>query len=65
VANHVAFHLEAEMDNMDILLTGVSGADQSRGPKNSIPNNHIKAHNHLYSYTVLTYIKINTSFKKR
>jgi hypothetical protein len=34
------------------VLTGVS-----RGPKNSIPNNHMKAHNHLYSYSVLTYIK--------
>jgi hypothetical protein len=32
-------------------LTGVR-----RGPKNSIPNNHMKAHNHLYSYSVLTYI---------
>jgi hypothetical protein len=29
----------------------------SRGPKNSIPNNHMKAHNHLYNYSVLTYIK--------
>ena len=29
----------------------------SRGPKNSIPNNHMKAHNHFYSYIVLTYIK--------
>ena len=29
----------------------------SRGPKNSIPNNHMKAYNHLYSYSVLTYIK--------
>jgi hypothetical protein len=37
-------------------LTGVS-----RGPKNSIPKNHMKAHNHLYSYTVLIYI-INKSF---
>jgi hypothetical protein len=34
-------------------LTGAS-----RGP-NTIPNNHMKAHNHLYSYSVLTYIKIN------
>ena len=30
-----------------------------RGPKNSIANNHMKAHNHLYSYSVLTHIKIN------
>jgi hypothetical protein len=29
----------------------------SRGPKNPIPNNHMKAHNHLYSYSVLIYIK--------
>jgi hypothetical protein len=29
----------------------------SRGPKNSIPSNHMKAHKHLYSYSVLTYIK--------
>jgi hypothetical protein len=27
-----------------------------RGPENSIPNNHMKAHNHLYSYSVLIYI---------
>jgi hypothetical protein len=26
----------------------------SRGPKNSISNNHMKAHNYLYSYSVLT-----------
>jgi hypothetical protein len=24
---------------------------------NSIPNNHVKARNHLYSYSVLIYIK--------
>ena len=29
----------------------------SRGPKNSIYSNHMKAHNHLYNYSVLTYIK--------
>jgi hypothetical protein len=29
----------------------------SRGPKNSIPSNYMKVHNHLYSYSVLTYIK--------
>jgi hypothetical protein len=27
----------------------------SRSPKNSIPNNHMKAHNRLYSYSVLTF----------
>jgi hypothetical protein len=33
---------------------------------NTIPNNHMKAHNHLYSYSVLTYIKINKYiFKKK
>jgi hypothetical protein len=38
----------------------------SRGPKNSIPNNHMKAHNHLYSYSVLKYIKlINKSLEKK
>jgi hypothetical protein len=39
----------------------------SRGLKNSISNNHMKAHNHLYSYSVLTHIKINTKIftKKR
>ena len=31
----------------------------SRGPNNSIPNNHMKAHNHLYSYNALIYIEIN------
>jgi hypothetical protein len=42
---------------------GLMGA--SRGPKNSIPNNHMKAHNHLYSYSVLTYIKpINQSINQ-
>jgi hypothetical protein len=30
---------------------GLTGA--SRGPKNSIPNNQMKADNHLYSYSVL------------
>jgi hypothetical protein len=29
----------------------------SRGPKNSIPNHHMKVHNHLYGYTVVTSIK--------
>jgi hypothetical protein len=27
--------------------------------RNSIPNNHMKAHNYLYSYRELIYIKIN------
>jgi hypothetical protein len=32
----------------------------------SIPNNHMKAHNHLYSCSILIYIKINKiKFKKR
>jgi hypothetical protein len=42
---------------------GLTGA--RRGPKISIPNNHVKAHNHLYSYSVLIYIKKNTSFLKK
>jgi hypothetical protein len=33
--------------------------------QNSIPSNDMKAHNHLYSYSVLTYIKINKSFFKK
>jgi hypothetical protein len=33
----------------------------SRGPKNSIPNNHMKAHNYLSSYSVLIYIEISKS----
>lgn len=35
---------------------GLTRANKS--PKNSIPNNHTKAHNHLYSYGVLTYINL-------
>jgi hypothetical protein len=46
-------------------LIGESGADLSKPGwqewaevlKNSIPNNHMKTHNHLYSYSVLIYIK--------
>jgi hypothetical protein len=50
----------------NVFWTETSGADStewagltraSRGPKNSIPSNHMKAHNHLYSYTVLICIK--------
>jgi hypothetical protein len=31
---------------------------------NSIPSNHMKAHNHLYSYSVLIYIKSINKSKK-
>ena len=31
----------------------------------SIPSNHMMAHNHLYSYSVLIYIKYNLKKKKR
>jgi hypothetical protein len=31
---------------------GLTGAS-----RDAIPNNHMKAHNHLYSYSVFTYIK--------
>ena len=39
-------------------LTGASGA-RPKGAEvlNSIPSNHMMAHNHLYSYSVLKYIK--------
>jgi hypothetical protein len=30
----------------------------------SIPSNHMMAHNHLYNYNVLIYVKINKSFFK-
>ena len=40
-------------------LTGVS-----RGPKNSLPNNYMKAHNHLYSYCTSVH-KVNKSLKKK
>jgi hypothetical protein len=32
---------------------------------NSVPNKHMKAHNHLYSYSVLIYIIKNKYFLKR
>jgi hypothetical protein len=38
-------------------LTGASGADQrEHKSKIQIPNNHTKAHNHLYSYSAVIYI---------
>ena len=46
---------------------GLSEQDQTEQAVvlNSILNNHMKAHNHLYSYSVLIYIKqINKSLKK-
>jgi hypothetical protein len=36
-------------------MQGLTGA--SKGPKKSIPNNHMKAHNHMYNYSALMYIK--------
>jgi hypothetical protein len=43
---------------------GLTGT--SRGPKNSVSRNHMKGYNHLYSYSVLTYIKkINLKKIKR
>jgi hypothetical protein len=35
----------------------MSGARVSREVLSSVPSNHMKAHNYLYSYSVLTYIK--------
>jgi hypothetical protein len=52
-------------------LTGASGVEWSEWGwleqaevLNTISNNYMKAHSHLYSYSVIIYIKINKSFKK-
>ena len=50
-------HKNSQSPVMRSDAAGANGADWSRGPKNSIPNNHMKAHNHLYSYNVLIHIK--------
>jgi hypothetical protein len=50
----------APEDSYSVLIFGPERAGPTRvnrGPKNSILNNHMKAHNHLYSYSVLIYIK--------
>jgi hypothetical protein len=36
----------------ELAETEGAGPEVSRGPKNSIPNNYMKAHNHPYSYSV-------------
>jgi hypothetical protein len=41
----------------DALFWSERGRPERAEILNSIPNNHMKAHNHLYSYSVLIYIK--------
>jgi hypothetical protein len=43
----------------------VSGFDSRAEFLNSIPSNHMKAHNHLYSFSVLIYIKYIYMKKKK
>jgi hypothetical protein len=41
----------------DALFWSERGQPEGAEVLNSIPNNHVKAHNHLYSYSVLIDIK--------
>jgi hypothetical protein len=46
-----------------IIIINKLGAEQAGSEQaevlSSIPSNHMVAHNHMYSYSVLIYIKIN------
>jgi hypothetical protein len=44
--------------------SSVDLSKQRSSKKNSIPSNDMKAHNHLYSYSVLIYIKQNRQIFK-
>ena len=54
---HAAGSLLSPHQSKQGRLEGAGLTRANRGSKNSIPNNHMKAHNYLYSYSVLIYIK--------
>ena len=55
--------LQPSIMRSDALFWSKRGQPERAEVLNSISNNHMMAHNHLYSYCVLTYI--NKSLKKK